>query len=46
MLGEASTDPIWGVGLKLSNPALLTPNTWTGQNLMGTMLMTVRDEFK
>ncbi len=41
---EASPfDAIWGVKLRLGNPALLDPNQWQGQNLLGFALMETRD---
>jgi len=45
-LGEAALDPFWGIGLKLNNPQNLDPNLWTGQNIMGKLLMSIRDELK
>ena len=44
VLVEASPyDSIWGVKLRLGNPALQDPNQWQGQNLLGFALMETRD---
>lgn len=41
---EASpVDPIWGIGLAEDNPDALDPNKWKGENLLGYILMEVRD---
>ena len=45
-LGEASQDPIWGIGSSLRNPHSLDCNTWTGKNLLGKLLMKARHELK
>ncbi len=43
ILAEASPDDrIWGVGLAAENDAILEPDNWTGQNLLGNILMSVR----
>ena len=41
-LAEATTDKFWGVGIKLDHPNLMDSNHWTGRNVMGNLLMTVR----
>lgn len=47
LLIEASPlDRIWGVGLAEDNPNILNPATWRGQNLLGFVLMEVRDELR
>ena len=38
----ADYDPIWGIGLSCDNPDLLDESKWTGQNLLGQVLMQVR----
>ena len=44
ILVEASPyDRIWGVGLSAEDNAILNPNYWQGQNLLGFVLMQVRD---
>ena len=44
VLAEASpSDRIWGIGLKDSDPRALDPAQWPGQNLLGNVLMRVRE---
>lgn len=44
VLVEASPyDIIWGVGLAASDDRILDEKNWLGQNLLGQVLMTVRD---
>lgn len=44
---EASPfDKIWGVGLDQNNPDILDENKWKGQNLLGKVLMNVRNKLK
>jgi len=41
---EASPmDRIWGIGLSINNPKSLVQDQWRGQNLLGKVLMRVRD---
>lgn len=41
---EASpVDPIWGIGMASDNPNVTNPNSWKGDNLLGYILMEVRD---
>lgn len=43
ILVEASPkDNIWGVGFKYDDPLVLDDSNWTGQNLLGKVLMEVR----
>lgn len=43
VLAEASPyDQVWGVGLGANDDAILDPGNWTGQNLLGEVLMSVR----
>lgn len=42
ILGEASKNSAWGIGLTLSDKSRLNPNLWTGGNLQGKTLMEVR----
>lgn len=44
ILAEASPyDKIWGIGLVESDPRATDPSKWPGQNLLGVVLMDVRD---
>lgn len=46
-LVEASPfDQIWGAGLKADDPRINDPNQWRGLNLLGFVLMNVRDELR
>lgn len=45
LIGEASTDPRWGIGLDLSNPDVLDTSKWNSEgNLLGKCLMKIRNE--
>lgn len=45
LLGEASKDPRWGVGMSLDNPEILNSSLWIpGGNLLGRCLMKIRAE--
>jgi len=37
-------DKIWGVGLIYDDPKILDKNNWKGLNLLGKILMKIRDE--
>lgn len=44
---EASpTDKIWGVGLKETDPKIHDPSKWKGLNLLGKVLMEIRQELQ
>jgi ribA/ribD-fused uncharacterized protein len=44
---EASpSDCIWGVGLRESDPLIHDPANWRGMNLLGKLLMEVRNELR
>lgn len=44
VLAEASPfDKIWGIGLSSTHPDATNPIKWKGQNLLGKVLMEVRD---
>ena len=45
MLIEASPyDKIWGVGLTASDPRILDTSKWRGENLLGKVLIIVRED--
>ena len=45
ILVEASPyDNMWGIGMAESNPDIFNPSKWIGQNLLGFILMDIRDE--
>jgi ribA/ribD-fused uncharacterized protein len=46
VIGEATQDKFWGIGLTLNNPQTLSNNLWQGKNMMGELLMIVRTELK
>jgi ribA/ribD-fused uncharacterized protein len=47
ILVEASPyDTIWGVGLSADDPKIKSVHTWNGENLLGFVLMEVRDSFQ
>ena len=39
-------DTIWGIGLYANDPRVLDEKQWLGQNLLGKVLMRVREELK
>lgn len=46
LLAEASPkDTVWGIGLDARHAGMIDPNNWPGQNLLGKILMELRDEF-
>lgn len=47
VLAECSArDKKWGIGVDLDNPDYLDVSKWKGQNLLGRILMEVRDEMR
>ena len=44
VLGEATKDPIYGIGLNINDPAAEDPSKWTGDNLFGRVLTEIRSE--
>ena len=46
ILAEASPkDTIWGIGLDAASASEIDPSDWPGQNLLGRILMELRNEF-
>lgn len=45
-IGEASTDITWGIGKRLNDPSAFKKETWSGKNLLGKILMRIRNELK
>lgn len=44
---EASPyDTVWGIGLAVTSDDLLIPENWKGENLLGFILMQVREEIR
>ncbi|MBP0968796.1 MAG: NADAR family protein [Oscillospiraceae bacterium] len=47
ILAEASPrDKIWGIGIAAATAAKRDPSEWPGQNLLGQILMELREEFR
>ena len=47
ILAEASPkDRIWGIGMEADEAATVDPKDWPGQNLLGKVLMEVREELR
>lgn len=47
MLVEASpSDRIWGIGMHQNHPDVENPSKWKGMNLLGKVLMEVREELR
>ena len=45
LLAEANPrDLVWGIGLDMNDPKAANPNNWKGDNLLGEVLMEVRNE--
>ena len=46
-IAEASPlDKIWGIGMGVTNPLAENPLRWKGQNLLGKVLMKVREDLR
>ena len=43
VIGEASANMKWGIGLKVSDRNSCDPNSWVGDNMSGIILMDIRD---
>ncbi len=46
MIGEGSRSKRWGIGHHISEEGVLDTATWTGKNLMGKILMSLREELR
>ena len=46
LLGEATIDPLFGIGQRLSSKTVSDTSTWKGQNIMGNVLSEVRDKLR
>ncbi len=40
----SQNDPRWGIGLSINNPNARSRKHWVGRNLLGTILMEIRDQ--
>jgi ribA/ribD-fused uncharacterized protein len=45
-LAEAGPNIIWGIGLKMDNPDAFIKDKWSGQNHLGKILKSVREEIR
>ena len=45
VIGEASFSRTWGIGMSIRDVRALNANRWTGRNIMGNILMNIRDTF-
>ena len=43
-IGEATPDSFFGIGIHISDPAVLHPREWQGSNIMGQILTELRSE--
>ncbi len=39
-------DPVWGIQKKITDLDIKNPHSWKGKNLLGFILMEIREEFK
>jgi ribA/ribD-fused uncharacterized protein len=47
LICEASPrDKEWGIGMGSNNPLIQDPKNWKGDNLLGEMLMEIRNELR
>ena len=46
VLGEATPDPFFGIGVHIGDPAVLNWNEWPGKNVMGEALTELRSEIQ
>lgn len=45
-LGEATVDPYFGIGLRLTSKTVSDESKWTGDNIMGRVLTEIRSSFQ
>jgi ribA/ribD-fused uncharacterized protein len=43
---EAGPDTTWGAGLRMTDPKLKDKSNWKGKNILGDILMSIRDEMR
>ena len=46
MVEASPLDKIWGIGMSADDPKAKHPNMWSGENLLGSILMEIRDQVK
>lgn len=46
MVEASPKDRIWGIGLAVEDPRSRNPSQWLGLNLLGKVLMRVRDKIR
>ena len=44
VIAEATRDTHWGIGMNLADEAVLYQTSWHGDNVMGQILMKIRNE--
>ena len=44
LLAEATTDRLWGTGIRLRDSCALDTEKWSGTGWLSRMLITIRDE--
>ena len=44
IIGEATKNPFWGIGISIRDNTACTPSAWTGKNMAGQCLMDIRKE--
>ena len=46
ILAEASTDRLWGTGIKLNDTHALDTEKWSGPGWLSKMLLSIREDFQ